>query len=203
MINFTRLSPFPFNFSFARGESLGTRLHLGYTHQSLNIQKFSKSIFLCSYGAGNSGDTNSRYIYKNQSLHCNVFSSENIFLHPVFFPHSTQVLLLVFQRHRVVMNVSADTVHYQYPFPMSQGFISCLVIRLQEGFPNIDMKKQLNNTHREIVAEVQTRMTSERIFSKGAPTSKEQASQTFHQDDTIILYVNSSPIPLVNDNSTH
>ena len=37
-----------------------------------------------------------------------------------------------------------------------------------------------NNTHREIVA-VQTRI----IFGTGAPTSEEQASQTFHQDDTI------------------
>ena len=38
-----------------------------------------------------------------------------------------------------------------------------------------------NNTHREIVAAVQTRI----IFGTGAPTSEEQASQTFHQDDTI------------------
>ena len=49
-----------------------------------------------------------------------------------------------------------------------------------------------------MVAAVQTRI----IFGTGAPTSEEQASQTFHQDDTIasqnpVPYVNRSPIPLV------
>ena len=40
-------------------------------------------------------------------------------------------------------------------------------------------------THHERLATVQTRMTSERISSTGAPTIEEQASQTLHQDDTI------------------
>ena len=59
----------------------------------------------------------------------------------------------------------------------------------------LDSTTQTNNTHREMVAAVQTRI----IFGTGAPTSEEQASQTFHQDDTIasqnpVPYVNRSPI---------